>query len=99
MPLARMVDAASRTKLAGINEELPNGHCSIRDDRLSLDTGDIDGEIFGRGRDLVYQAWPNLRVDLGYRDIDISVSSTNDDWRGQVEAQQGGPFLFIAASF
>ena len=99
MPLARMVDAASRTKLAGINEELPNGHCSIRDDRLSLDTGDIDGKIFSSGLDVVYQPWRHFGVGLGYRDINFQVASTSEDWRGKAQVQQSGPVLFIAASF
>jgi len=72
---------------------------SVRVDRLSLDTGDIEGNIFSSGTDIVYQPWQHFSVGLGYRDIDIKVTSTDDKWRGDVSVQQSGPFLFIATTF
>lgn len=72
---------------------------SLRVDRLSLDTGDIDGKIFSSGVDMIYQPWRHFSIGLGYRDINFQVSSVSDDWRGEAQIQQSGPLLFIATSF
>jgi len=72
---------------------------SMRVDRLSLDTGDIDGKVFSSGLDLIYQPWRHFSIGLGFRDINFQVSSVSDDWRGKAQIQQSGPTLFVAASF
>lgn len=72
---------------------------TMRVDRLSLDTGDIDGKIFSSGLDVVYQPWRHFSIGLGYRDINFQISSTSDDWRGKAQVQQSGPVLFLATSF
>lgn len=72
---------------------------SVRVDRLSLDTGDIDGKVFSSGFDVIYQPWQHFSIGLGFRDINFQVSSTSDDWRGKAQIQQSGPALFIATSF
>ncbi|HEY5755645.1 MAG TPA: hypothetical protein VIU34_07470 [Steroidobacter sp.] len=72
---------------------------SMRVDRLSLDTGDIDGKIFSSGLDLIYQPWRHFSIGLGYRDINFQVSSVSADWRGEAQIQQSGPTLFLATSF
>ncbi|WP_129646901.1 hypothetical protein [Peristeroidobacter agariperforans] len=72
---------------------------SMRVDRLSLDTGDIDGKVFSSGVDVIYQPWRHFSVGLGFRDINFQVSSTSDDWRGKAQIQQSGPALFFATSF
>lgn len=72
---------------------------SMRVDRLSLDTGEIDGKVFSSGVDLIYQPWRHFSVGLGFRDINFQVSSVSDDWRGKAQIQQSGPMLFLATSF
>lgn len=72
---------------------------TMRVDRLSLDTGDIDGKIFSSGLDVIYQPWRHFSIGLGYRDINFQIASTNDDWRGKAQIQQNGPALFFATSF
>jgi hypothetical protein len=72
---------------------------SVRVDRLSLDTGDIDGRIFSSGTDFIYQPWRHVAIGLGYRDINFEVKSTKEDWRGEAQIQQTGPYLFVAGTF
>lgn len=72
---------------------------SMRVDRLSLDTGDIDGKVFSSGLDLFYQPWRHFSIGLGYRDINFQISSVSEDWRGKAQIQQSGPVLFLATSF
>jgi hypothetical protein len=72
---------------------------SMRVDRLSLDTGDINGKIFSSGLDLIYQPWRHFSIGLGYRDINFQVSSVSADWRGEAQIQESGPTLFVATSF
>jgi hypothetical protein len=72
---------------------------SVRVDRLSLDTGNVDGSIFSSGTDVIYQPWRHFSIGLGYRDINFQVSSTSEDWRGEAQIQQSGPYLFIASTF
>ena len=72
---------------------------SVRVDRLSLDTGSIDGKIFSSGTDFIYQPWRHVALGLGYRDINFQISSTDETWRGKAQVQLTGPYLFIAGSF
>jgi hypothetical protein len=72
---------------------------SFRVDRLSLDTGDIDGKVFSSGLDVTYQPWQHFGIGLGFRDINFQVSSVSTDWRGKAQIQQSGPVLFLAGSF
>ncbi|MFC4312474.1 hypothetical protein ACFPN2_25550 [Steroidobacter flavus] len=72
---------------------------SMRVDRLSLDTGDIDGKVFSSGLDVIYQPWRHFSIGLGFRDINFQVSSTSEDWRGKAQIQQSGPALYFATSF
>jgi hypothetical protein len=72
---------------------------SFRVDRLSLDTGDIDGKVFSSGLDVTYQPWRHFGIGLGFRDINFQVSSVSTDWRGKAQIQQSGPVLFLAGSF
>lgn len=72
---------------------------SMRVDRLSLDTGDIDGSVFSSGLDVIYQPWRHFNIGLGFRDINFQISSTSDDWRGKAQIQQSGPTLFVGATF
>lgn len=72
---------------------------NVRVDRLSLDTGDIDGKIFSSGAEFIYQPWRHFSVGIGYRDINFQVSSTNEDWRGKAQVQQSGPILFVSSTF
>lgn len=72
---------------------------SVRVDRLSLDTGDVDGSIFSSGTDFVYQPWRHFAMGLGYRDINIQISSTGEDWRGKAQVRHSGPYLFISSTF
>lgn len=71
----------------------------VRVDRLSLDTGEVDGSVFSSGTDFVYQPWRHFGVGLGYRDINIQVSSTSDDWRGKAQIRHTGPYLFVSSTF
>ena len=72
---------------------------NIRVDRLSLDTGDIDGDVFSSGAEFIYQPWRHFGIGIGYRDINFKVSSTSDDWRGKAQVQQNGPMLFVSSTF
>lgn len=72
---------------------------SMRVDRLSLDTGDIDGKVFSSAADFIYQPWRHFSIGLGYRDINFQISSVSDDWRGKAQVQQSGPALYVAATF
>ena len=72
---------------------------TMRVDRLSLDTGDIDGQIFSSGLDVIYQPWRHFSIGLGFRDINFQINSTSDDWRGKAQIQQSGPALYFATSF
>ena len=72
---------------------------SARVDRLSLDTGDIDGDVFSSGAEFLYQPWRHFGVGIAYRDINFQVSSTNSDWRGKAQVHQNGPMLFISSTF
>jgi len=72
---------------------------NVRVDRLSLDTGDIDGSVFSSGLDLIYQPWRHFSFGLGYRDINWQISSTSERWTGKAQVQENGPVLFIATSF
>jgi len=72
---------------------------SVRVDRLSLDTGDIDGKVFSSGLDVIYQPWRHFNIGLGFRDINFQISSVSTDWRGKAQIQQSGPMLFVGASF
>lgn len=72
---------------------------NVRVDRLSLDTGDIDGKIFSSGAEFIYQPWRHFSIGIGYRDINFQVSSTNEDWRGKAQVQQSGPILFVSSTF
>jgi hypothetical protein len=72
---------------------------NVRIDRLSLDTGDIDGSIFDVEADFVYQPWRHFNVGLGYRDINLEVSSNGAKWRGKAQVRQNGPMLFVSSTF
>lgn len=72
---------------------------SIRVDRLSLDTGSIDGSVFSSGTEFVYQPWRHFSIALGYRDINYQISSTSEDWNGKAQIQQSGPMLMISSTF
>ena len=72
---------------------------NVRVDRLSLDTGDIDGSIFSSGTEFVYQPWRHFNIGLGYRDINMEVTSTGSDWRGKAQMRQSGPLLFFSSTF
>jgi hypothetical protein len=71
----------------------------VRVDRLSLDTGEVDGSVFSSGTDFVYQPWRHFGLGLGYRDINMQVSSTSDSWRGKAQVRHTGPYLFVSSSF
>lgn len=72
---------------------------SMRVDRLSLDTGTIDGKVFSSGADFIYQPWRHFNLGIGYRDLNFQVSSTSEDWNGKAQVQQSGPLLFFATTF
>jgi hypothetical protein len=72
---------------------------NVRVDRLSLDTGDIDGKVFSSGAEFIYQPWRHFSIGVGYRDINFQVASTSEDWRGKAQVQQNGPMLFISSTF
>jgi hypothetical protein len=72
---------------------------NVRVDRLSLDTGDIDGSIFSSGTEFVYQPWRHFNIGIGYRDINMEVTSTSEDWRGKAQVRQSGPILFVSSTF
>ncbi len=72
---------------------------NVRVDRLSLDTGEIDGAVFSSGAEFIYQPRRHFGVGIGYRDISFEVSSTNQDWRGKAQVQLNGPMLFVSSSF
>lgn len=72
---------------------------SVRIDRLSLDTGDVDGSIFSSATDFVYQPWRHVNFAIGYREINFEISSTSDDWRGKAQIRQSGPYLSIGGTF
>jgi hypothetical protein len=72
---------------------------NVRIDRLSLDTGDVDGSIFDVEADFVYQPWRHFNIGLGYRDINLQASSTGAKWRGKAQVRQNGPMLFVSATF
>jgi hypothetical protein len=72
---------------------------SVRVDRLSLDVGDTDGSIFSSGTDFVYQPWRHFNLGIGYRDINMEVTSTSEDWRGKAQIRQSGPLLFFGGTF
>ena len=71
----------------------------VRVDRLSLDTGEVDGSIFSSGTDFVYQPWRHFGLGLGYRDINMQVSSTSERWRGKAQIRHTGPYLFVSSTF
>jgi len=71
----------------------------VRVDRLNLDVGDVDGSVFSSGTDFVYQPWRHFGVGLGYRDINVQISSTSDDWRGKAQVRHTGPYLFVSSTF
>ena len=70
-----------------------------RVDRLSLDTGEVDGSVFSSGTDFVYQPWRHFGVGFGYRDINLQISSTGDSWRGKAQVKHTGPYLFLTSTF
>jgi hypothetical protein len=72
---------------------------NVRVDRLSLDTGDIDGKVFSSGAEFIYQPWRHFNIGIGYRDINFQVSSTTEDWRGKAQVQQNGPMVFVSSTF
>lgn len=72
---------------------------NIRVDRLSLNTGNVDGSVFSSGVDLMYQPWRHFSIGLGYRDINFQVTSTKDSWRGKAQIQESGPVLMVATNF
>ncbi len=72
---------------------------SMRVDRLSLTTGNIDGKVFASGADILYQPWRHFGVGLGYRDVNYQISSTSSDWRGEAQIQESGPSLSVVATF
>lgn len=72
---------------------------NVRVDRLSLNTGNIDGSVFSSGLDLMYQPWRHFSIGLGYRDINYQISSTSSSWRGKAQVQESGPVLMLAATF
>lgn len=72
---------------------------SVRVDRLSLGVVDIDGSIFSSGTDFIYQPWRHFNIGVGYRDINMEVTSTSEDWRGKAQIRQSGPMLFISSTF
>jgi hypothetical protein len=71
----------------------------VRVDRLGLDTGEVDGSVFSSGTDFVYQPWRHFGMGLGYRDINLNVSSTGDSWRGKAQVRHSGPYLFLDSTF
>ena len=71
----------------------------VRVDRLSLDTGDVVGSIFSSGTDFVYQPWRHFGLGLGYRDINMTMSSTSERWRGKAQVRHTGPYLFVSSTF
>lgn len=72
---------------------------SMRLDRLSLDMDDTTGSVSTTGFDFVYQPWRNFNIGIGYRDVNMQISSTGDDWRGEAQIQQHGPLVFIGTTF
>lgn len=72
---------------------------SFRVDRLSLDTGNIDGNVFSSGLEFVYQPWRHFNVGFGFQSINFQLSSTSADWRGKAQIQQNGPLVFIGTTF
>jgi hypothetical protein len=72
---------------------------NVRVDRLSLDTGDIDGSVFSSGAEFIFQPWRHVNIGLGYRDINFQVSSNGEDWRGKAQIQQSGPMLMVSCTF
>ncbi|HEX2492694.1 MAG TPA: hypothetical protein VHK24_02890 [Steroidobacter sp.] len=72
---------------------------NVRVDRLSLDTGDVDGSIFSSATEFIYQPWRHFSVGIGYRDINVEISSTSEDWRGKAQIRQSGPALFLSTTF
>ena len=70
-----------------------------RVDRLSLTTGGINGSIFSSGTDFVYQPWRHFGLGMGYRDINMQVTSTQEKWRGKAQIRHTGPFLFVSSTF
>ncbi|HKE92707.1 MAG TPA: hypothetical protein VKB34_00260 [Povalibacter sp.] len=72
---------------------------NMRGERLSLDTGDIDGSIFNSEVDFVYQPWRHFNVGVGYRDINLEVTSSDETWRGKAQVRQNGPMLFVSSTF
>jgi hypothetical protein len=47
----------------------------------------------------VYQPWRHFNIGLGYRDINMEVTSTTKDWRGKAQIRQSGPILFVSSTF
>ncbi|HWK51415.1 MAG TPA: hypothetical protein VNR40_16085 [Steroidobacter sp.] len=72
---------------------------SMRVDRLSLSSGDIDGSVFSSGLDVIYSPWRHFSFGLGYRDIDWQISSSSNRWNGRAQVQESGPMVFIATQF
>lgn len=71
----------------------------MRIDRLSLDIGDVKGDVFSSGLQFVYQPWRHFNVGLAYRVTNFQLSSNTEDWRGEAQIEQHGPGLFVAATF
>jgi hypothetical protein len=72
---------------------------NVRLDRLSLDSGDVSGSVSSTGIEFVFQPWRHVNIGLGFRETSMDLSSTGDDWRGQVQVQQHGPLVFIGTTF
>jgi hypothetical protein len=72
---------------------------NVRVDRLSLDTGNIDGSIFSSAMDFVYQPWRHANIGIGYRDLNLQATSTSARWRGKAQVRLSGPFLLIGTTF
>lgn len=70
-----------------------------RVDRLGLDTGEVDGSVFSSATDFVYQPWRHFGAGIGYRDINIQISSTGDSFRGKAQVRHSGPYLFLTTTF
>jgi hypothetical protein len=72
-----------------------------RVDRLSLDTGEVNGSVYSSATDFVYQPWRHFGVGFGYRDINLQVSSASEgsSWRGKAQVRHTGPYLFFTSTF
>lgn len=71
----------------------------VRADRLSLDTGDIKGDVFSSALQFVYQPWRHFNIGFGYGITNFQLESISEDWRGKAQIEGHGPGLFIGTTF